>query len=159
MNTLNAKENLLRVLRHQQAQYVPFGIESAIRLNHRDSLFYNGNGNPEAVHWVDPWGVRFAYSDPINKFAYPISHPLRNIEDLESIPWPDPREIDLFETAKATAANVDRREHILVAENPGFMFVRSWLIFGMTGSGLLSLPKFAIRSSTLARRFSLELKS
>ena len=35
----------------------------------------------------------------------------------------------------------------------------SWLIFAMTGSGLPSLPKFAIRRSTLARRFSLELKS
>src|SRR6186713_1363538 len=35
----------------------------------------------------------------------------------------------------------------------------SWLIFAMTGSGLLSLPKFAISRSTLARRFSLELKS
>ena len=35
----------------------------------------------------------------------------------------------------------------------------SWLIFAMTGSGLPSLPKFAIRRSSLARRFSLELKS
>src|SRR6201999_901684 len=35
----------------------------------------------------------------------------------------------------------------------------TWLIFAMTGSGFPSLPKFAIRSSNLARRFSLELKS
>jgi hypothetical protein len=35
----------------------------------------------------------------------------------------------------------------------------SWLIFGMTGSGFPSLPKLAINRSTLAKRFSLELKS
>src|ERR1700676_2929274 len=34
----------------------------------------------------------------------------------------------------------------------------SWLIFAMIGSGFASLPKFAIRRSSLARRFSLELK-
>jgi hypothetical protein len=34
-----------------------------------------------------------------------------------------------------------------------------WLTFAMTGSGRPSLPKFAIRRSNLARRFSLELNS
>ena len=35
----------------------------------------------------------------------------------------------------------------------------SWLIFAITGTGLLSLPKFANSRSTRARRFSLELNS
>ena len=35
----------------------------------------------------------------------------------------------------------------------------SWLTFPMTGAGAPSLPKFAIRRSTRARRFSLELNS
>ena len=34
-----------------------------------------------------------------------------------------------------------------------------WLIFAKTGSGLPSFPKFAINSSSLAKRFSLELNS
>src|ERR1700719_3985502 len=34
----------------------------------------------------------------------------------------------------------------------------SWLILAITGSGFPSLPKLAISKSTLARRFSLELK-
>jgi hypothetical protein len=35
----------------------------------------------------------------------------------------------------------------------------SWLILGMTASGLPSFPKWAINSSIRASRFSLELKS
>jgi hypothetical protein len=35
----------------------------------------------------------------------------------------------------------------------------SWLIFGMIASDLPSFPKWAIKSSTRASRFSLELKS
>jgi hypothetical protein len=35
----------------------------------------------------------------------------------------------------------------------------AWLIFALIGSALPSLPKFVMRSSSLARRFSLELKS
>jgi hypothetical protein len=35
----------------------------------------------------------------------------------------------------------------------------SWLTFAITGSGLPSLPKFAINRSSLARRFSLELNN
>ena len=35
----------------------------------------------------------------------------------------------------------------------------AWLTLAMIGSGLPSLPKFAIKRSPLAKRFSLELKS
>ena len=51
---------------------------------------------------------------------------------------------------------VDRARDLVV---PTISASVSWLSFAMTGSGFPSLPKFAIRSSALARRFSLELKS
>ena len=35
----------------------------------------------------------------------------------------------------------------------------SWLTFAITVSGLPSLPKFAIKRSSLAKRFSLELNN
>jgi hypothetical protein len=35
----------------------------------------------------------------------------------------------------------------------------AWLMFAITGSGLLSLPKFANAGAPRARRFSLELSS
>jgi hypothetical protein len=35
----------------------------------------------------------------------------------------------------------------------------SWLTLAITGSGLPSLPKFAINKSSLAKRFSLELNN
>jgi hypothetical protein len=42
---------------------------------------------------------------------------------------------------------------------PTILATVAWLIFAITGFGLPCLPKFAMMSSSLARRFSLELKS
>ncbi len=129
---ISPKENLLRVLRHQEPAYIPYGMEATVWVNHRDSLFYRGNGDPNAVEWIDPWGVGFRLSDiSFKDSAFPVSHPADSIDDLDSIPWPDPDDPAVFAPMKSSIADVDRSQNLVAAINPGVLFVRSWLLLGM----------------------------
>ena len=123
------KENLLRTIRFEDTNHIPFGMESVIDFYHRDARFYSGNGDPHIDEWTDAWGTRFMRD--ANRESYPVFHPLASLEDLETFPFPDPSDPALFAEAEEKIKAVDREQHLILFNNPGFLFVRSWLLRGM----------------------------
>ncbi|MCL1887679.1 MAG: hypothetical protein FWF96_02265 [Kiritimatiellaeota bacterium] len=128
---MNAKVNLLRTIRFQDADHTPFGLESARELTHRDARFYWGNNDRSARAWTDAWGVQFKRADSPDAEAYPVFHPLESWEDFENFPFPDPADPALFKDAEAQFQTIDRGENLVLFNNPGVLFVRSWLLRGM----------------------------
>jgi len=129
---LAAKENILRVLRHETPERVPFQLEGVLTLFHRDALFYQHNGKPELDEWVDAWGVRFRVSDELNEdSAYPVTHPLKSLDNLAGFAFPDPRDPGLLDDVQRQLDSVCRNDYLLAGMNPAIMFVRAWLLLGM----------------------------
>ena len=126
---ITPRENLLRTIRFQDADYIPFGMESVLEFYHRDARFYSGNGDPLADAWTDAWGTRFVRD--ANRESYPVYHPLESLEHVERFLFPDPFDPELFVEAANRVGAVDRTQHLILFNNPGFMFVRSWLLRGM----------------------------
>ena len=79
---MNAKENLLRVIRHDHPEYVPLGLGGTLREISFDVVEW-----PDAPG-LDAWGVRW---DVANKDvgAYPVEHPLKSLDDLDRLAMPD----------------------------------------------------------------------
>ena len=126
---MTPKENLLRTLRFQDPEHIPFGLESAVEFTHRDARFFSGNGDPHADAWTDAWGTGFKRD--ANRESYPVFHPLASWRQLETFPFPDPSDPALFADATEKIKTVDRGQHAILFNNPGFLFVRSWLLRGM----------------------------
>jgi len=127
---LTPKENLLRTINFSAAEYIPFEMESTWEIYHQDALFYKGNGDGHATNWIDTWGVRFERPDA-RLDGYPRFHPLRNFENMETYKWPDFHSPELLKEASRALEKIDRRKYLVMGMNPGFMFVRSWLLVGM----------------------------
>ncbi len=66
-----------------------------------------------------------------NHAAYPVSHPLHSLDDLDRLPWPDPQDPECLSDIMTYLEKVDRTTHLIQASNPGALFVRAWLIMGM----------------------------
>jgi len=132
MHKLSPKENMLRLITFKDPEYIPYDLESVKRFTHRDGLFYRGNGDPSAVEWTDAWGVKFKLSDiGFKDSAYPVYHPLMTLEGLDEFPFPDPSDPELFTAVQKQMEAVDRKNNLVMLVNPGFMFVRAWLLHGM----------------------------
>ena len=132
---MNEKENLLCVLDHGKADYTPFDLEyldTVEIVSHDEAKFYRQNGDPDLTEWTDAWGTVFRLADPGDPYsAFPVGHPLGDLADLESFDWPDPDKEEIFRPMERQMARVDRAEKLIIAWNPGFLFVRSWLLRGM----------------------------
>ena len=132
MHRLSPKENMIRLIKFQDPEYIPYNLESVKVFKHRDARFFEGNGDPNIQKWTDAWGVRFALADNnFNESGYPVSHPLESLDQLENFNFPDPFAPELFTEAAKQIETVDRREYLVMFSNPGFLFVRSWLLHGM----------------------------
>ncbi len=129
---LSTKENMLRVIRHECPEHLPFQLEGILTLFHRDALFYQHNGNPDLEEWTDAWGVQFRVSDEMNEdSAYPVSHPLKDLDRLKEFPFPDPHDSHLMDAILEEREKVSRKDYLLAGMNPAIMFVRAWLLMGM----------------------------
>jgi len=141
---LSPKENMLRLLRFNEPEYIPFGLEAVESFSHRDAMFFRGNGDSSLREWTDIWGVRFRLAD--EKFgdsAYPVSHPLLSLDDIEKFNFPDPNDPGIMENVKKGINSVDRSSRLVMLSNPAFMFVRSWLLHGMENllAGMIAEPE------------------
>jgi len=123
---------MLRILRHEEPAYIPFGMEATKWVQHRDSLFYRQNGDPKALEWTDAWGVDFRLSDPDFKdSAFPVSHPISSVDQIDEIRWPDPKDPAVYQDMIKEIEETNRGDTLIVSVNPGVLFVRSWLLMGM----------------------------
>ena len=168
MPRLSPKENMLRLIKFEDPEYIPYDLESVKVFTYRDGLFFKGNGNPDAIEWTDAWGVKYKLADVNYKDSgYPVFHPLETLEHLEEFPFPDPSDPELFMAVIKQMETVDRKSHLVMLRNPGFLFVRSWLLHGMeetlmdiiTEPGLYEalLDKIYAYQETVIKR-SVELK-
>jgi len=151
---LTPKENLLRTIRFQDAERVPFGLESAKFFFHRDSTFFWSGSDPAAREWTDAWGVRYKYADAQACHAYPVSHPLESWEQFENFPFPDPSDPALFAEAARQIKEVDRKNHLIHFNNAAFIFVRTWLLRGMENALTDMLENPALYEALLEKIFT-----
>jgi uroporphyrinogen decarboxylase len=132
MPTLSPKDNLLRLIKHNDPEYLPYGLEGVVNVFHEQALFYQGNGDPTATAWTDAWGVKFAaMNSGKGGSAYPVAHPMTDLASVDSFGFPDPWQPGLLDRATKLLQQVDRTRQLVMAVNPGVMFVRSWLLRGM----------------------------
>jgi uroporphyrinogen decarboxylase len=132
MRKITPKENMLRVINHDNPEYIPYELESIRAFSHRDARFYGGNGNPGAIAWTDAWGTDWKLGDvnAVESF-HPVSFPLKDLGDLGGFPFPNPSDPELFDDIQPRIMEMDRESELLELGNPGCMFTRAWLLRGM----------------------------
>ena len=128
---LSPKENLLRVLRRTDPEYVPVRrmnglIPGMVRLHLNGDLIFHEE--------VDRWGVRFAGGGPPGAEweprvqAYAVGHPLSDLSILERYPFPNPDEPGL---CAGMFDAVDRANNLVFVEIGVLPFTRAHFLLGM----------------------------
>jgi len=122
-NNLSPKENFLEAIRFGKPEYIPRGDENFIH--------HVGLDNFRMETWTDAFGVRWV-SEMQGTVPFPKDNPIKNIEEWESLRFPNPD--DLF------CGAADKREQIKAAKDEGkliiggftyFLFERVWALTGM----------------------------
>ena len=123
---LSPKENLLRVIRHEAPEWVPYDMESVVWLT------------PPVVErpasaGLDAWGVRHALEKGAEGGTYPAPEGY-TIVDLErwrdQITVPDVDAMD-WDSVAAQARAIDRDQHLVQGFVEFGLFERTCLLLGM----------------------------
>ena len=123
---MNPKENLLRAIRRDSPDHVPYGSEGVFR-----EISFG------AVEWpvepgIDVWGTRWEKGDAQNGiYPYPVTHPLETLEAIDDFPFPDFEGAPFTVESQQSLAAPDRSEHILVGLCGETIFERAWMLRGM----------------------------
>ena len=129
---MTLKENMLQLLKFQNPDHIPYGLEAVRTFWHRDARFFFGNGVPGAVAWTDAWGVDWKLGDVnATESFHPVTFPLESLDDIDRFAFPDPLDPGLFADIQQDIEAVDRDEYLLMLSNPGCLFNRAWLLRGM----------------------------
>jgi len=123
---LNARENLLRTIRHDCPEWVPNGLESVVMIGAPVVERPSGAGK-------DSWGVRWDYESGAEGGTYPAEgghtvtdlHEWRlqaRVPDVDAMDWAAVRE---------QAGQIDRSEQLLCGFVEFGLFERSYLLLGM----------------------------
>jgi len=135
---MNARENLLRVIRHDSPRWVPNGMESVINI-----------GSPVVERprqaGSDAFGVEWSLEEKAEGGTYPTpgGHPVTDISNWRAeVSMPDPDELD-WTPVRASAEAVDRDECLLQGFVEMGLFERSYLLLGMEAAlvAFLSQPE------------------
>lgn len=125
--TMSPKENLLRVIRHDNPQWVPNGMEAVITIS------------PPVVErpaqaGFDAFMVHWSLNPEAEGGTYP-THGGNTIKDIcrwqDQITIPDVSALDWTSVAEQ-AKNVDRDQHLLQGFVEMGLFERSYLLLGMS---------------------------
>jgi hypothetical protein len=123
---VNARDNLLRVLRHDHPHWVPNGMEAVVTLSPPVIERPDQEG-------YDHFGVHWSYSADAEGGTFP-TRGAHTITDLsrwrEQIQLPDIEALDWSRVA-AQADAVDRREFLVQGFVEMGLFERSWLLLSM----------------------------
>ncbi len=121
---MNHLENLQRVLRHDHPGWVPNGLGMALR-----EIGFATVEWPEQAG-LDAWGVGWDMVDP-ELGAYPVTHPLQSLDDVDDLPMPDFSTAPYSEKAQAWMAADDRADFWLMGRVGETLFERAWMLLGM----------------------------
>jgi hypothetical protein len=132
---MNAKENLLRAIRHDNPEWIPNGMETQIYLI--PSIIER-----PPKEGPDAWGVIYAYEPRAEGGTYPLAggFPIKDFENWrEEIKVPSVKDADWTKFAftweeephYVDLESIDRSEHIVTAASGFGLFERSWLLLGM----------------------------
>ena len=120
---LTPKENLLRVIHHNNPEWVPYGMESEIMIGPPVVERPNEAG-------LDSWGVRWNLEEGAHGGTHP-AHEGYIVTDLarwrEQVTIPDVDAMDWQQVRR----DIDRDEHIVTAFIEFGLFERSYLLLGM----------------------------
>ena len=123
---MSPRENLLRVIHHDNPEWVPNGMESLVTLI---SPVVERPGMPGK----DAFGVEWALEEGAQGGTYPAhgGHPITDLSIWrDQITIPDIGEID-WSTIEAQANEIDRETHLVSGFVEMGLFERSYLLLGM----------------------------
>ena len=119
---LTVRENLLRAIRHQDPDHIPYYGEGGLQY-----IDYNGSFPPEDGR--DLWGVRWSKpSDVPDMLPYAVEHPAKDLEALFDWPFPDPADPALYQGVRE---QIDRANNLVVARHLFALFTRCWTLLGL----------------------------
>jgi uroporphyrinogen decarboxylase len=128
MMTPSPRENVLRAIRHQNPDHVPYAGEGVYRLvDHR--------GRKPPREGVDAWGIQWAPlpptyiagpGEPLE--SYPVAPAATSAAELRRLAFPDSRDPALFAGLTDT---VDRNQILLIGQHPAGIMDRFLLLLGM----------------------------
>lgn len=123
---MTARENLLKVIRHDRPEWVPNGMESVAMI-----------GAPvverPGAAGLDAWGVRWSLEAGAQGGTYPAEggHTVTDLRDWRrQVTVPDVDAMDWAGIA-AQASRIRRQEHLVCAFVEFGLFERSYLLLGM----------------------------
>lgn len=123
---LSAKENLLRAIHHDGPQWVPNGMESVVLIDAPVVERPSSAGH-------DAFGVHWSYQEDAEGGTFP-THGMHPVTDLsrwrQQVTIPDVEAMD-WEAVAASAAEIDRDEHLVSGFVEMGLFERSYLLLGM----------------------------
>ncbi len=129
------KDNLLRAIRHQKPDHVPYCGEPGLQfVDYRGALAPAGGGR-------DLWGVLWE-NEAGTALPYPVRHPVSSLEAVLAYPFPDPHAPDLWQEARRTA---DTANNLVIGRHICALFERLWALVGMetTLVGMVEEPDIA----------------
>lgn len=127
---LSPKENYLRAVRFQEAEYVPNG-----RCLPVEQVGYFGvnpeDNRPEgSAAWQDFWGVGHE-QELEGVMPFPKHHPMPDPDKWDEYRWPDPATLERMHSPLAKATAVDRENLLLAVSHRSTLFERAWKLVGM----------------------------
>jgi hypothetical protein len=112
---MDAKENLLRAIRREAPEYVPWSVPREYpEFRHLDEgvikvISVAGNAPGFGQELVDNWGIHWVPVGGEHMYPHARSHPLADLDDLDGYRFPDPSKIELREASQELWETVDGR--------------------------------------------------
>lgn len=98
-------------------------------MNHENAAGL-GHEQPVGAVWTDLWGVEWHKEQP-GVMGFPRHHPLPDIRDLDTYPWPDAAEERLVAPIYAMAEGCNRETHFLFGGHRETLWEKAYMICGM----------------------------
>ncbi|MCK4418405.1 hypothetical protein KAV79_01215 [Candidatus Aerophobetes bacterium] len=122
---MNPKENLMKVIRCEEPEWVPCPmVDGSWR------VVFHSLVERTSEAGFDDWRVHWKLSDRAGG-TYPDQHPITNPEMVKDFPLPDGEIPSLTKPALEMALDIDRDKSLLLGDNGWGIFERSWLLAGM----------------------------
>lgn len=130
---MNAKENVLRIIRFDQPERVvsepPVHSIAYHGCNHEG---YEGGGHdlPVGSSWRDIWGTTWV-KEQEGVMGFPRGHPLSDLRALRTFRWPDPDDERICAAIYQRAQGYDRAETFLCGSHRDTLWEKSYMLVGM----------------------------
>lgn len=130
---MNAKENLLRAIRRQDPEYVPYPGASPVV-----TVAYEGAWARDyrrgRTRWVEElFGVEYESTSDWEGSPSVVGYPLSSLDDLATYRFPDPYAPDRFAGVRDQIASLDRDAVLIAGMHPACLFHRGWTLLSMEG--------------------------